>query len=131
MKQENFKFSFLGVEQMVTKEQLKTHFEKKGEIPKIILDMIDETPEDERGIYSLAGEFLGRRDYLLLEQVVSDFKKSLDARITGLIKIRQFCNDVYSDGKAPFQACLIDYIKSGSVDFVIANEKPRDGFSLD
>jgi hypothetical protein len=115
---------------MVTKADVRTHFENKGPTQKLILDMIDELPEDQTGIYSLASECFGNREYLLLEQVVSDMKKTLDARITELMKVRQYCNDVYTDRKATFPECLIDYIKSGSVDFVIANEKQRDVFSL-
>lgn len=77
---------------MVKKAEIIQYYaerRKDGECPNFILKYLEGVDEDDFGMYTLAGELIGKRDYYLFDEVIRSIRAEINQLIRDLQKISE------------------------------------------
>lgn len=98
---------------MVTKKEILAYYAQKRQrslddmpatAPPIVIMALERMPEDEHGIYTLASELMGEREYPPFTDVIDDVRAYITATIRDLEQIRGDRIQTYSvDGYRKYE----------------------------
>lgn len=110
---------------MTTKQEILAYYAKQrrrqlddvpATAPPIVVRALEQMPEDEHGIYTLASELLGQREYLSFADVIDDVRAYIGAEIQDLEMIRGDKIQTFTiDGYRKYEGVVKKHGNSGRV----------------
>ena len=83
------------VVKMVTKQEVKEYYAEnrkdsnQGMCSPFVEKFLEGIPEDKTGIYTLAGELIGTRDYYTMDQIKNSIRAAINQYIKDLKKVTE------------------------------------------